>query len=86
MLSPSALAVEIATLDFTNVLSVLVKNAGINDIYRNPNTPFLVRTWSGECMMNPSALAVEIATLDFTSVPSVLVKNAGINQYGMNHT
>ena len=32
-----ALAVEIATLDFANVLSVLVNNAGIN-----PNEPYAI--------------------------------------------
>ena len=53
------------------------------DIYRNPETRFHVRTWSGECDLTPFALAVEMASFDFAKdfakVLSVLVNGAGIN-------
>ena len=53
------------------------------DIYRNPDTRFHVRTWSGECVLTPLALAVEMASLNFPKVLSVLVNNAGINPSGL---
>ena len=49
------------------------------NIYRDPDTRFHVRTWSGECVLTPLALAVEIARVDFDNVLSVLVYNAGID-------
>ena len=53
------------------------------DIYRNPETRFHVRTWSGGCDLTPFALAVEMASFDFAKdfvkVLSVLVNGAGIN-------
>ena len=51
------------------------------DIYRNPNTRFHARIWSGECMLTPLALAVEFAgqALDFATILSVFVNIAGIN-------
>ena len=45
------------------------------NIYRDPDTRFHVRTWSGECRLTPLALAVEIARVDFENVLSVLVYN-----------
>ena len=33
------------------------------DIYRNPDTLFHVRTWSGECKLIPLALAVQRPSL-----------------------
>ena len=43
-MTPLALAVEIATLDFANVLSVLVKNASIK-----PSEPYVIDDLKEDC-------------------------------------
>ena len=51
MLTPLALAVEIATLDFADVLSVLVNNAGIN-----PNGPYVIDDFTERLRIRTNAL------------------------------
>jgi len=48
-------------------------------VYRDPNTTFEVKSWSGPCILTPLGLAVEVCGYQFEHVLNFLVVNAGQN-------